>query len=80
MTRIRETRIVSGEVRSGRCWEGEPVDETRQHYANVGIVRYLRFHVPRRFVPFSEILEQFRRYGRLYDMGYRLRDSEGMAA
>ena len=75
--RIRDTRIVSGEVRSAKQWKGEPDEETRQQYANARIWEWRRVHPS---ASFSDLLSTFRYYGRRYDRGYRLRDGlEGAA-
>jgi hypothetical protein len=54
---------------------GEPVEETRQHYANIRIsLKILEFKAASEVAPFDVVLHAFRCYGAFYDAGQRLRD------
>lgn len=75
--RVRGTRIVSGQVRCARHWEGEPREETRQEYATYHVQRFLKFATGP--LHFSVLLEFYRSLGELYDRGHRLSDLEGAA-
>lgn len=55
-------------------------DETRQQYVNARIAEYQRAFSPIRWLTFAELLTAFRKYGELYDQGYRLSDGQEGAA
>lgn len=69
--RIRDTVLVKGAWVSSNYWKGEPLEESRQHYANVRIQEFQRAF-PK--AAFPEVLHAFRYYGMVYDQGFRLHD------
>lgn len=66
--RVRSTRIVSGQVRSARHWEGQPAEETRQQYATRRIQEYQRTFAAEG-MGWEDLLSAFRWAGHQYDTG-----------
>lgn len=63
-------------MRTGKYWEGEPREETRQEYAHV-LLHNLQLTQSQ--LTFAELLHAFRYFDEQYDRGYRFRDHEGAA-